>query len=94
MSYVKREIENTTPELFGPRALPPKSDQACVDYEQFLFAVEAEENAILTREGCWYVGGIYYANAEDASMHRTWLAERTVNARAKLRVREFGGGLT
>lgn len=91
MSYAKREYESEHPEIFGPQALPPGSDQGAVDYEQFLYAVEAEENKIISAEGIWHVGGQYFANSEDASMHRTWLAERTVNQRA--RVREFGAGL-
>lgn len=57
-------------------------------YNQFLTAVQAEEAKILERDGTWHVGEVYYASEADASIHRRWLAEKTVNEAARLRIQE------
>ena len=38
--------------------------------------VRAIEDAILNDEGAFHVAGRYFANAEDASRQRRWVAER------------------
>jgi AraC-like DNA-binding protein len=45
--------------------------------------VAAVERRILAAEGPHHVGGIYYANADDADRQRRWAAERAVREEAR-----------
>lgn len=90
MSYIKQQIENSHPEVFGPEDRVPLSEQDLIDLANdsgFENAVMLEEDRLIARDGPYHVGELYFADLEDAAIQRQWLAEKNVREAARVRDR-------